>query len=114
MPYSTTVSDVDYKKQTIRNINQLMNDEPLNIAECLQYFKESYMLKFFEVYQEFVCESSAFLHSVLTTIGALSDDTSLSSVISHNDMSINLMTHIVAEPGEKCLLFYQIFMLYTL
>ncbi len=39
MPYSTSICDIDYKKQTIRNINKFMNDEPFNIAQCFDYLK---------------------------------------------------------------------------
>ncbi|CAF1312942.1 unnamed protein product [Adineta steineri] len=59
------------------------------------------MTQCFETYKEYACEPSAFLHCVLTTIGSLSDGVLLSNVISHNDMSINLMAHIVGEPGSQ-------------
>ncbi|CAF1325908.1 unnamed protein product [Adineta steineri] len=59
------------------------------------------MTQCFETYKEYACEPSAFLHCVLTTIGSLSDGVLLSDVISHSDMSINLMTHIVSEPGSQ-------------
>ena len=101
MPYGTNIYDIDFKKQTSLNIYNLMNDKSFNVVECLQHFQEPYMLQFFEVYQEFGCEPSAFLHCILTTIGALSEGIMLSNVISHSDTSINLMTHIIAEPGEK-------------
>lgn len=101
MPSITIASEVDYKKRTSRNINRLTNEEPLNLAQCFQYFNEPYMEQFFEIYKEYSCEPSAFLHSVLTTIGALSKDIRLSSIISHDDIPINLMTHVIGEPGEK-------------
>jgi hypothetical protein len=72
MPYSRSICDIDYKKQTIRNINKFMNDEPLDIAQCFDYLKEPYMVQFFEIYQEYACEPSPFLHCVFTTIGASS------------------------------------------
>ena len=103
MPFNTSNIDTDFKKQTIRNISTLMNDEPLNIAQCFDYFNEPYMKQFFEIYREYACEPSTFLHCILTTIGALSDDIKLSNVLSHNDTSINLMTHIIGEPGERYL-----------
>jgi hypothetical protein len=101
MSFGTTICDIDYKKKTSQNINKLTNEEPLNIAQCFEYFKEPYMIQFFEVYKEHACEPSLFLHCVLTTIGALSDGIRLSNMIAHNDMSINLMAHIVGESGEK-------------
>jgi len=104
MRCGTTTGEMDYKKKTSRNINKLTIGESLNVAECLEYFQEPYMVQFFEIYKEYACEPSAFLHCVLTTIGVLSDGILLSNVISHNDMSVNLMTHIVGEPGEKYIL----------
>lgn len=103
MPKNKSISDIDYKQQTIRNINKLMNDEPLNIAQCFSYFNDPYMMQFFETYQEYGCEPSSFLHCILTTIGALSDSIRLSGVVSHTDMPINIMTHIIGEPGREYL-----------
>ncbi|CAF4116149.1 unnamed protein product [Adineta steineri] len=59
------------------------------------------MTQFFETYKEYACEPSAFLHCVLTTIGSLSDGVLLADVMPHSDMSINLMTHILGEPGSQ-------------
>ena len=99
MPQTSGISDVDYRKQTHRNILFLINHEPLNLAKCLEHFNQPYLSKFFEIYQEFGCEASGFLHSVLTTISALADGVSLSNVVAHSDSALNLMTHIVGEPG---------------
>ncbi|CAF1377737.1 unnamed protein product [Adineta ricciae] len=101
MPSVAIASEVDYKKRISQNINRLANEDPLNVAQCFQHFNEPYMAYFFEIYKEYSCEPSTFLHCVLTTIGALSKGIRLSSIISHDDMSINLMTHVIGEPGSQ-------------
>ena len=101
MPQAGGINDIDYRKQTHRNILSLMNNEPFNVVKCLEYFNQPYLSKFFEIYQEFGCEGSGFLHCVLTTISALADGISLTNVASHTDSALNLMTHIIGEPGNE-------------
>ena len=99
MPSISHATDNDYKINMNMNMNitGIMREPPLDINECLSFYKNLWIIDILNSYTDFSCECSTMLHAILTSISAIRGKSTFINPTNNNESSFNIYTHILGE-----------------
>ena len=100
MPSISHATDNDYKINMNMNITRIMQEPPLDINECLSFYKNPWIIDILNSYTDFSCERSTMLHAILTSISAIGRKSTFINPTNNNESSFNIYTYILGEAGN--------------